>query len=131
MIGDELQRAQYAALVAANICGGRIYDKPPALASRTFPDVTLGDEQTSDDGNSCEDGWEVFTDTHVWSRPTTGSKAEAKSIVAQIVPVIVQPLTVSGFRVLSARLESTRTFWDPDGLTVHGVISTRYLIDPE
>src|SRR5690606_34227972 len=67
MIGPELQKAIYDALkTVPAVAGGRVYDSVPSNAE--FPYVTIGGEQTVDDGNSCEDGWEVFTDVHVWSR---------------------------------------------------------------
>lgn len=130
MIGSELQRAQYAALTAAGIASGRVYDKPPSAKNRVFPDVTLGDEQAIEDGNSCEDGWDVASDVHVWSRPDSGSKLEAKQLIAAIVPVLAVPLSLDGFRIVSAKFETSRVFWDPDGVTVHGVATFRYLIDP-
>jgi hypothetical protein len=128
MIGDQLQKAVWNALNAAGVASGRVYDRAPANA--TFPYVTIGDDQTNEDGNACEDGWEVFTDVHVWSRPDSGSKVEAKNLIAAVVPVLGSVLAVAEFRVISGKLETARVFWDPDGITVHGVATFRYLIDP-
>lgn len=128
MIGGELQQAIYAALVAGSIAGGRIYDRVPASAA--FPYVTIGDEQVIDDGSACMDEWEVISDVHVWSRPAIGSKLEAKALIAQIVPLLATTLTVAGFRTVVGDLQSSRIFRDPDGLTEHGALSFRYMIDP-
>lgn len=129
MIGPELQQAIYAALVAAPaICDGRVYDRVPD--EPVFPYLTIGDEQAIDDGNSCEDAWEVFADAHVWSRPESTSKVEAKTIGAAVVDRLVTELVVAGFRVVFAALESYRTLRDPDGLTEHVIITVKYSLQP-
>lgn len=129
MIGAELQKAIYAALTAAPaMAGGRVYDRVPA--EPVFPYVTIGDEQVVDDGNSCDDGWEVFSDVHVWSRPAAGSKAEVKDIAPPIVARLRSNLSVTGYVVIVAALEGMRTFRDPDGLTEHSVLTFRYLLQP-
>lgn len=126
MIGAQLQAAIYTSL--AGVAGGRVYDRPPA--SPVFPYVTIGDEQVIDDGNACADGWEVFPDVHVWSRSVSGSKAELKGLVAQIVPLVTAITTVTGFAVIAAELRTVRSLRDPDGLTEHAVLNFRFLIDP-
>ena len=129
MIGAELQKAIFAALTAApTVAGGRVYDRVPAVP--VFPYVTIGDEQVVDDGNSCDDGWEVFSDIHVWSRPATGSKTEVKDLAPPIVARLRTALAVTGFVVVVAALETMRTFRDPDGLTEHSVLTFRYLLQP-
>lgn len=130
MIGAELQKAIWSALAESSpaVAGGRVYDQVPG--DPTFPYVTIGDEQVLDDGNSCGDAWEVFSDIHVWSRPASGSKAEAKGIVADIVPLVVAIAGVENFDVVSAQLQNSRTVRDPDGLTEHAVLTFRFLLDP-
>lgn len=128
MIGAELQKAIFAALTGANIAGGRVYDSPPPKA--VYPYVTIGDEQALDDGNTCEDGWEVFADVHAWSRPVNGSKVEVKALMASIVPLLAVNLTMPGFRSVAGSMQTTRALRDPDGLTEHGIVTLRYLIDP-
>ena len=124
MIGDLLQRAQFAALSAALL---RAYDTPPADAK--FPYLTIGDEQNIDDGSACGAAWEVIADVHVWSRPDTGSRSELKRLMAQVEPLLTV-LTLTGFRIVVQHLQGTRALTDPDGLTKHGVMTFRYLIDP-
>ncbi len=124
MIGDLLQRAQFAALSAAQL---RAYDTPPADAE--FPYVTIGDEQIVDDGSACGAAWEVFADVHVWSRAVSGSRSELKTLMAQIEPLL-GGLSLPGFRVVVQHLQTARALNDPDGLTKHGVMTFRYLIDP-
>lgn len=129
MIGSALQKAIFAKLNEATaIASGRIYDRVPA--DPTFPYITIGDEQVLDDGNTCDDGWEVFTDVHIWSRPTTGSKVEVKDLLASVVSRLNTILTVTGFTVVIHALENSRVFRDPDGLTEHAVLTFRYVLQP-
>ncbi len=129
MIGSEVQKAIYAALNAPTaLAGGRTYDRVPP--DPMFPYITIGDEQVVDDGNSCEDGWEVFADVHIWSRPATGSKVEVKDLVAAVVTRLNTPLTVIGFIVIVTELQSARTLRDPDGITEHAVLTLRYVLQP-
>ncbi len=131
MIGDQLQRTIWAALTAAPaIAGGRVFDRAPAVESRVFPDVTIGNEQVLDDGNSCGDGWEVIVDIHVWSRPSTGSKLEAKALAADVAERLTGPLSMPGFVVVDVRQENRQTLDDPDGITKHAVLTFRFIIDP-
>jgi hypothetical protein len=125
MIGPEVQGAIVAALsVAPAIAGGRIHDRVPE--SPVFPYVSIGAEQAIDDSNSCGDGWEVFSDVHVWSRAV--GYVEAKRLVAQAVDRIKTITAISGFTLVAIEVEDTRVFRDPDGLTSHGVVSTKFII---
>ena len=130
MIGGALQKGIYAALTAAPaIAGGRVFDRAPEGAA--FPYITIGDEQVLDDGNACDDGWEVFSDIHVWSRPAAGSKLEVKDLVASIVAVLVnQTIIVTGFLVVISQVERVEYMRDPDGLTEHGVLTVRHVLHP-
>ena len=129
MIAGEVQKAIYAALtVAPAVAGGNIFDQVPE--SNPFPRITIGDEQVSDDSTTCQEGWEVYTDVHCWSRPETGSKLEVKQIAAAVVMRVVAISSIAGFSLVSLTHETTRTFRDPDGLTEHAVITFRALIDP-
>lgn len=132
MIGGTLQKAQYAALKAnPPIADGAVFDRVPESAKGTFPRITIGDEQVIDDGTTCGDAWEVFSDVHVWSRPVAGSKLEAKDLGAAIKARLATTLTVEGFDVISATIETMRSFRDPDGQTEHAVLTFRYLLNPK
>lgn len=127
MIGTQIQKAIHDALKAApSVAGGRVYDHVPEGAA--FPYVEIGDEQILDDGNTCDDGWEVFADVHVWSRSV--GYPETKGLIAAIVPRLVRITAITGFTVIAVEVENTRVFRDPDGSTSHGVISVRFVITP-
>ncbi|MBN9243939.1 MAG: DUF3168 domain-containing protein [Mesorhizobium sp.] len=129
MIAGELQKAIYAALTTAPaLVDGNVFDQVPE--SNPFPRITIGDEQVIDDSTSCQDGWDVSTDVHCWSRPETGSKLEVKQIAAAVVSRIVAISGIAGFSLVSLTHETTRIFRDPDGLTEHAVVTFRALIDP-
>lgn len=130
MIGAELQRAIFAALSGASVASGHIYDNPPPIDKRPYPNVTIGDEQIIDDSNTCQEGWEVFLDVHCWSRPESGSKVEVKELAASVVAAVTAITSITGFSLVSITHETTRVFRDPDGLTEHAVCSFRALIDP-
>lgn len=127
MIGPQLQQAIYAELTdTPTLVGGRVYDRVPDGAD--FPYVTIGEDQTLDDGDTCSDSWEVFTDVHVWSRAV--GFPEAKALAAGVVPRVLSIDTVTGFDVISAQVENQRAFRESDGLTNHVVISFRFLLSP-
>jgi hypothetical protein len=127
MIGTQVQKAIHDALKAAPaIAGGRVYDHVPDGAD--FPYIEIGDEQIVDDGNTCDDGWEVFADVHVWSRSV--GYPETKTLIASIVPRLVGITSIAGYTLIAVEVENTRVFRDPDGLTSHGVISVRFVITP-
>ena len=127
MIGPELQKAIVAVLKAAPVvAGGNVYDRVPP--SNPYPRITVGDEQTVDNGNTCSDGWEIYADVHVWSQ--TVGKVEAKQIMAEAVPRLLGISTIPGFTILTTELDAHRIFTEPDGLTTHGVITIRFVIDP-
>ncbi|MBL0374034.1 DUF3168 domain-containing protein [Rhizobium sp. KVB221] len=127
MIGTEVQKAIHDALMAAPaVAGGRIYDRVPDKP--TFPYITIGDEQILDDGNSCDDGWEVFHDLHAWSRSV--GFPEVKGLIAAAVPRLASIASIGGHTLIAAEVQATRVFRDPDGLTNHGVITVRFVITP-
>lgn len=127
MIGPEVQKAIVDALmVDPPVAGGRIYDRVPEAP--VFPYVSIGDEQVIDDGNSCDDGWEVYPDVHVWSRAV--GRVEAKQLIAAIVPRLIALTAIDDHALVSVNLETSRIFSDPDGLTAHGVATFKLIINP-
>lgn len=129
MIAGELQKAIYAALTAVPaLVDGNVFDQVPE--SDPFPRITIGDEQVIDDSTTCQDGWDVSTDVHCWSRPDTGSKLEVKTIAAAVISRVTSISSIVGFSLVLLTHETTRVFRDPDGLTEHAVVTFRALIDP-
>jgi hypothetical protein len=126
-LGPEVQKALYDAFTAdPPVSGGRIFDRVPKDAS--FPYITIGDEQRIDDANSCDDGWEVYPDIHIWSRAV--GRVEAKRLVADAEARIKAIAGIAGFTLISVSIETSRVFMDPDGLTAHGVVTAKFIITP-
>lgn len=123
MIGAELQKEIFTALEA--VLPNSVFDNPPEKP--VFPYITIGDEQTLDDGNSCSNGWEIFTDVHIWSRPEKGSKKEVKDLRAQVFQAVLTITEAGGQKFVAVSLDSSRVLRDPDGLTEHAVLTFRFL----
>lgn len=129
MIGDQLQKAIFAALTAAPaLVDGRVFDTVPA--DTPAPYIKIGEAQVLDDGTDCADGWEVFTDIDIWSEPETGSKLEVMSIGADVVPRLLAITAIDGFTVVISAIENARYLDDPDGVSKHGIITVRHVLEP-
>jgi hypothetical protein len=128
MIGPQLQKALYDALTGAGVASGRVYDRVPD--NPVFPYVTIGDEQVIDDGNTCQDGWEVYPTVHVWGRDPSGSRASVKAMMAQAVTAVLSITSVTGFVLVASQLQDSRVDRDPDGLTDHAVATFKFILDP-
>lgn len=130
-----LQRAVHAALKAAagvtDRIGGadkpRIYDRVPDGARADFPYLTIGDDDVIDDTH-CDAAFECFVKVHIWTRAV--GRIEAKELFAPIRDAIdTDDFTVAGFVVTEHEFRTSRAFPDADGLTTHGIIEFRLLLD--
>lgn len=128
-----LQRALFETLTSSqdieNAMGGdvRAYDRVPT--NPTFPYLTFADAQLIDDGNTCnDDAFEVFIDVHVWSRDV--GQVQAKDIAAAVRTAVKDGFLVPGWIMTSITVQTIRHFMDQDGLTAHGVVTLRILIQP-
>lgn len=123
-------RLKTDASVAALI-GARVYDLAPQNAA--FPHLEIGEIQAISDSAECIDGHEVFATIHLWSRPegATGS-GEAHRLGSSVRAALHEAdLDLApDFRLVEARIQSVRTLREPDGITTHGVVTLRALIDP-
>lgn len=128
MIADELQKAIFSALTSASICSGRVYDRVPS--DPVFPYVTIGDENVRDNSNQCGDGWDIFFDVHVWSRPESTSKVEVKQAAAATRDAIVSIGSLTGFSLVSIEHQATLYRRESDGLTEHAAMTFRAEVDP-
>lgn len=129
-----LQKGIFDALSAsgslATAMGGsvRAYDRVPD--NPTFPYLTIGTAQILDDGNTCNGNfYEAFVDIHVWSRVV--GQVEAKRISEFVRSVLSAAFTVTGWEIKAAQFQGAQHLDDPDGVTAHGVLSFRYLIEPD
>lgn len=127
-----VQAAIYSALsgdsTLSALTGGqaRIFDMVPP--NQAFPYLTIGEDQSLDEGNTCElDIFEHFATIHVWSRSAIVGRVEAKNI-ANRAREVLKTLSVTGFTVNRASCERLDHLRDPDGVTAHSVLTMRFLL---
>lgn len=144
MVAEALQRAIFATLRAdadlRTIFGAapRVFDAVPAPDQNEpeaeyrrrvpMPYITIGDDDIVDDSTTCARAFEATSRVHVWSRAV--GRPEAKRIGDRITIALDATLTITGFVCTEHEFRSARYFTDPDGVTTHGVIEHRFLIDP-
>lgn len=110
----------------AAFVGNRIYDEVPKNAE--FPYVSLGPVQVIPDRADCIDGTEVFVTLDIWSRKK--GEPEHKLIGNAIITALDDAtIAMPNFRSVSFLLESVNYLRDPDGLTNHGSLTFKGLID--
>ena len=127
-----VQKAMRAALVPVQngAIPFAVYDRVPE--AHEFPYVTLESFQVlrNAEGNTCdEDLCEVTATVHVWSR-AAAARVEIELIGDIIVPALAVRLDMAQWRCHAGNNEDANYFWDADGVTGHGVLTFRYLVQP-
>lgn len=101
-----------------------IYDQAPQDAAKPY--MTTGETQALAWEAQCIDGAESYIEFHTWD-----NSHRARTTVLMMNESLVQALHGQKFAlpgtdaVQLVELESSRSFWDRDGLTMHGVVSFR------
>jgi hypothetical protein len=104
----------------------RVFDRIPN--NPTFPYVSFGEIQVLPETAEGTDAAQTFVTLHVWDR--FKSSAATKNLARLIVAALHDTdLTLPEGQVQSLMLESSRTLPDPDGLTMHAVLSFDILTD--
>ena len=104
-----------------------VYDAHPENA--VFPYVTMGEITARDWSDKSADGTEVHSTIHIWSQYPGRKEADEMS------DAILQALTSSdldlspNFRASFDRLDSYNLIIDLDGVTRHGILIIKYLIE--
>lgn len=137
------QKAVFSALseqpeLTALLAAPGIYDRVPppdpneaeaAYRKRVpMPYVSIGEDDFLDDSTGCAFALEANPTIHVWSQAV--GKTEAKRIGARVREALDRQLTIEGAECTEFAFVSGRYFLDPDGVTTHGVLAFRYLLDP-
>jgi hypothetical protein len=129
MIELLMQGAIYSALTndapVTALVGGRVHDAVPAKP--VFPYVRIGEDQCIDASDACLGGFEIIVKVHVFSRAV--GRVETKTILAACRDALNVALTLAGHTVKVSEFLTTRVLDDPDGLTRHGVLELRYVIE--
>lgn len=130
-----MQMAIHAKLVASSgiaaLMGGtaKAYDKVPD--PRPDPLIRIGDDQVVGNSNACADGWEVFVTIHTFSRDAQAPRPKVKTLmnlVAQAIGNDANPPAPAGYTTDIIELVQSRSYFEEDGLTAHGVQTFRYLL---
>lgn len=118
-----------AELVANLASSASVYDQAPEAAATPF--VTLNAVSYADWSTDTTDGQEITIDCHVWHETPIVSRASRLIMRRLRVLFEFQPLAAAApFRVVLVQVVATvGPFRDPDGLTLHGVVSLRVLAD--
>ena len=126
----ELQKAIVLAFRAdatiGGLAGDRIYDLVPQPV--TFPYVSFGPSFSEPYDGAAMDGWECLIELHTWSRSESNNRVECQGIMSGVEALLHdQGLTLDTANFVNGRMESSRTFVDPDGITFRGVQRFRFV----
>lgn len=130
----ELQGAIVTALTA-DAAVKALIGTPPRINPAQSPTwtgsyIVIGEGQDVPDLAECIDGSELFSDIHIWSRKDS-SFADAKKIAATIWDCLVNAtLPLSENRLIVFERSSTNYLRDPDGVSLHIVLTLRALTEP-
>lgn len=103
----------------------RLYDMVPPAAN--FPYVTFGDVVVREFDTKDQNGFEQSLVLHVWSRYR--GRKELKQIIQTIYDVLHNAsLTVTGANYVSCLFQSASTLQENDGLTLHGILRYRIIV---
>jgi len=107
---------------------GRVYDAVPTK-NLIFPYISIGPFQLLPEHGDCLDGGEAFIQVDAWAiGPKTVQTKHIGAAIAQCLDEAT--LTLDNNRLVLLEIDQTQYLRDPDGITVHGVVSLRALTDP-
>ena len=104
----------------------RVFDRIPN--GPTFPYVSFGEIQVIPETAEGIDATRTFVMLHAWDRfkSSSATRSLARLIIAALHDA---DLTLPEGRLQSLLLQSSRTLPDPDGLTMHAVLTFDILTD--
>lgn len=123
MMQEEIQAAIYAKVAAV---GWPTFDHVPQETA--FPYVVIGDDTSIPWDTDDSLGSETTCTIHVWSRHR--GRKEVKEIMRTIYEALHRAeIAIIGGQLVECMAEFQESFMDPDGLTRHGVIRFRLIVD--
>lgn len=105
----------------------KVFDDAPE--NEKYPYVTMGEVTARDWSDKFEPGQEVYSTIHIWSQYPGRKEAE------EMGDGVLQALTLSpldlapNFRAVLDGFESYDLIIDLDGVTRHGILRMKYLIE--
>lgn len=123
---QNVQTALYAALLAAGVAGGRIYDGTRQTENpiKGSPVVNIGGKVVINDDDSSGDALEVVFTLDIWSR-YDGMKEVNEVQTAIRAALHLANLTVTGLFSCNTFIDGYTDLLDADGETRHGVVRVR------
>lgn len=120
-----------ALTVPADKARGHVFTALPEGKGAAPPYSVLGEDQWLDDGDDCQEAFEVFSTVHHWAKPAAleASPTQGRAMAAAARAALAVELVIAGGRCVAATCEETRFLTDPDGST-HVVQTFRYLVEP-
>lgn len=119
-----------AAPGVAALVGDRVYEVAPPADRRKYPDVTFGPSDGTDEDADCIDGEEHVLQVDIWDR-NFGRKSRLKRVVDAVRSVLHKSELElpDPYALALIEVSRVRILDDPDGITVHGVVSVRAIIE--
>lgn len=117
--------------IAGTLVGLKVVDLAPS--SHPTPYISI-ETQSNDWSTATEDGQEVLLDINVWHQtasqtPETATARDIMSEVRKTLHTAVLSLAAP-FNCVQIRVDNMiGPYRDPDGQTLHGVVSVRALVD--
>ena len=122
---DAVVRLLRADAAVKALVASRIYDRVPLNAARPY--VSIGPSQMTQQDFDCVDGAECFLQVDVWS--SEPGFAQCKTLAAAVRKALHNAAAEQDGFTFEIEHRFTNEFRDADGLTSHGVISLRAIID--
>lgn len=129
--GQDLQKVIFDRLVADTgvhaIVGDRIYDNAPPDA--VFPYVSFGPSDVTEDDAECITGRIETVQIDCWAR--SNARINAVKPLADAVKAALHLFagSMTTHALVEMRVDLMRVFMDADGLTAHGVVQLRCLVE--
>jgi Protein of unknown function (DUF3168) len=115
-----------AANVSARV-GDRVWYRAPEDAA--FPHIANFDTFGLRDDATCITGEEITLNVHVWTRDGIDPLQDARDIAHEVAQALHDfPLPLSSSQLVTLEHRGTRIFYDSDGLTGHGVVEFRAIV---
>lgn len=127
----ELQRAIFAALggdapLVGLLGAAKIHDHAPAHVE--FPYITFGRTSVFDWSTGTESGDEQLFTLHIWSKAQ--GKKQTLAIMERVKALLHDaPLELTGYHLVSIRLEFSEARFDDDLSVHHGLMRFRALVE--
>lgn len=123
MMQEEIQTAIYEAVAAI---GYPTYDDVPQVTA--YPYIVVGDDRSIPFDTDDSVGSETTCTIHVWSQYR--GRKEVKEIMRSIYHTLNRAnLDITGGQLIECHAEFEESFLEPDGLTRHGVIRFRLIVE--